>query len=69
MEEGFLHRLIDVVALASDLLKTSAGRAVNAALETIAKALKEHREDKQAAARILDIALSTPYAKLKKYQL
>jgi DNA-binding NtrC family response regulator len=48
---------------------TSAGRAVNAALEAIAKALKEYREDKQAAARVLGIALSTLYAKLKKYQL
>jgi transcriptional regulator with PAS, ATPase and Fis domain len=48
---------------------TSAGCAVNAALEAIAKALKEHREDKQAAARVLGIALSMLYVKLKKYQL
>jgi DNA-binding NtrC family response regulator len=33
------------------------------------QALKEHRGDKQAAARVLGIALSTLYAKLKKYQL
>lgn len=33
------------------------------------QALKEHNGDKQAAARVLGIALSTLYAKLKKYQL
>jgi hypothetical protein len=33
--------LIDAVALASDLPKTSVSRAVNAALEAIAKALKK----------------------------
>ena len=64
-----LSELIDAIALASDLPKTSVSHAVNAALEAITKALKGHREDKQAAARVLGIALSTLYAKLKKYQL
>ena len=44
-------------------------RLEGAEKELLLQALKEHRGDKQAAARVLGIALSTLYAKLKKYQL
>jgi DNA-binding NtrC family response regulator len=37
--------------------------------ELLLQALKEHNGDKQATARVLGIARSTLYAKLKKYQL
>jgi DNA-binding NtrC family response regulator len=44
-------------------------RLEGAEKELLLQALKQHRGDKQAAARVLGIALSTLYAKLKKYQL